>query len=62
MERFQLTDAQAEAILELKLRHLAQAGGDGDPRRAGQAAERARRAGEDPQLEDAAAQARCATS
>ncbi len=34
MKRFQLTDAQAEAILETKLRHLAQARGDEDPRRA----------------------------
>ena len=37
MKRFKLSELQAEAILELKLRFLNKLAGDGDPRRAGQA-------------------------
>ena len=39
-----------------------QAGGDGDPHRAGRSRQGAGRAGEDPQLGDAGSAARCATS
>ncbi len=42
MERFGLTDAQAEAVLELKLRNLARLEEIAIPRRAGRAVQGAR--------------------
>jgi DNA gyrase/topoisomerase IV subunit A len=50
MAEFGLTDRQAEAILNMRLRSLAQAGGDADPRRARRARKGARRAPEADRL------------